>query len=103
MSTLQEQATIITGDPNLASDQKERLVDAVLCRASQGVAEASPVVSDKIWLLLIRGLVLLAAISLGGLVYAILDGNDSTSPDLLLTAFSTALAGLLGLFVNPSK
>ena len=54
--------------------------------------------ATRLWFLLVVGLLILAAISLGGMVYLLADGNDKTDPDAALTAFTTLLAGLLGLF-----
>jgi hypothetical protein len=54
--------------------------------------------AGRLWFALVVGLLVLAAISLGGLVYLLADGNDKTDPDAALTAFTTLLAGLLGLF-----
>ena len=51
-----------------------------------------------LWMAITVGLLLVLLVSLGGLIYLLADGNDETSPDLALTAFSATLAGLLGLF-----
>jgi hypothetical protein len=54
--------------------------------------------ASRLWFILVVGLLVLAAISLGGMVYLLADGSDKTDPDAALTAFTTLLAGLLGLF-----
>lgn len=56
--------------------------------------------SNAMWRWLVPGLLLLALVSVGALAYAILDGNDQTPPDALLTVFTTVFAGLLALFVK---
>jgi hypothetical protein len=53
-----------------------------------------------LWRALVVGLVGILAISLLGIVIAVLDGKTATSPDTLLTIFSSALTGLIGLFVT---
>jgi hypothetical protein len=75
-----------------ASEDVQRLaMQAVMPQPTQ--AEAG-----RLWFVLVVGLLVLAAISLGGLVYLLADGNAKTDPDAALTAFTTLLAGLLGLF-----
>ena len=53
-----------------------------------------------LWKTLVVGLVAILLISLGGIIYTVVDGNNDTTPDVIVTVFSAALAGLLGLFVQ---
>lgn len=46
------------------------------------------------------GLVVLLVISLGGVIWSVIDGNDKTSPDVIVTLFTAVLTGLIGLFVK---
>jgi hypothetical protein len=55
--------------------------------------------TDTIWKWLIVGLLLLIAASIFAVSYAVLDGKETTDPSLLLTVFSTLVAGLLGFFI----
>jgi hypothetical protein len=52
-------------------------------------------VAGVLWILLVGGLVLLLTAALGGLIVMLLEGK---STDVLLTVFTTGLAGLIGLF-----
>lgn len=54
----------------------------------------------RLWLILVLGLVGALLLSGVGVLIAVLDGEDSTSPDVLITMFTTSSAGLLGLFVK---
>lgn len=52
------------------------------------------------WKALIVGLLALLVLALAGVVWAVLDGSESTSPDVLVTVFASVLTGLIGLFVK---
>ena len=54
--------------------------------------------ADRLWFVLVVGLLMLAAISLAGLVFLLADGKEGTEHDAALTAFSSLITGLLGLF-----
>lgn len=56
--------------------------------------------AGSLWRSLITGLVILLVLSLGGVIWAVLDGSESTSPDVIVTLFTAVLTGLLGLFVR---
>ena len=56
--------------------------------------------ANSLWTILVIGLLVLLAISLGGLLYMVGDGKESTSPDLIVTAFTALLTGLLGFFIK---
>jgi hypothetical protein len=56
--------------------------------------------SNELWRWLVPGLMLLVLVSLVGLLWLIADGNEATSPELALTAFTALLTGLLGLFIR---
>jgi len=53
-----------------------------------------------IWKALIVGLLILIAISLVGVFWAVLDGDPKTDGDKALIVFTPLLTGLLGLFVT---
>jgi hypothetical protein len=78
---------------NLSPEGQRAAIESVVPRPGQKTA-------DTIWLILVSGFVFLILVSLVGLLYMIGDGNDNTSPDLVVTAFTTLTAGLLGLFVK---
>jgi hypothetical protein len=53
-----------------------------------------------LWKALVSGLIAVLIFALGGIIWTVVDGKDSTSPDVLLTVFSSVLTGLIGLFVK---
>ncbi|HYI38241.1 MAG TPA: hypothetical protein VEX39_16675 [Thermoleophilaceae bacterium] len=57
--------------------------------------------TNELWLRLITGLLVLTGLALAGLIYLIADGKSS---DIVLTAFTGLLTGLIGLFApSPVK
>jgi hypothetical protein len=52
--------------------------------------------TKTLWIILVGGLVGILLVALIGLIYLLADDIDGT--DVILTVFSSALAGLLGLF-----
>ena len=74
----------------------------------EAIAEAIGISPEKLspkdvsWLYraVIAALIGTMAIALIALSWTILDGNDRTSPDLLLTVFTGALGGLVGFFAR---
>ena len=52
-----------------------------------------------LWKALVVGLLILIGIAAGGVLFAVLDGRDSTDADKVLIIFTPLLTGLLGLFV----
>jgi hypothetical protein len=53
-----------------------------------------------LWRILATALAAVLVLALGGIIWTVVDGRDNTSPDVLVTVFSSALTGLLGLFVK---
>jgi hypothetical protein len=49
----------------------------------------------QLWMTLIRGLLLLLVVALGGLLYLLIDDKGT---DVVITVFTSLLTGLLGLF-----
>jgi hypothetical protein len=60
----------------------------------------SPEAAIGLWRTLVTGLVIVLVLSLIGIMWAVLDGNANTSPDVIVTIFTAALTGLIGLFVR---
>lgn len=57
-----------------------------------------------LWRALTVGLIAIMVIALAGIIFMLADGNDKTSPDVLVTIFASVLTGLIGLFVkSPSS
>ena len=53
--------------------------------------------------ILVLALLAVLVLSVGGIVAASADGNDGTRPDVIMTVFSLALTGLLGLLVKSPR
>ena len=103
------------------SDLVRQVMGAISTTAGEGksdtetkkaVAEAVGISPEKLspkdvsWLYraVVTGLIGTMAVALIAMAWTILDGNDKTSPDLLLTVFTGALGALVGLFVRaPSQ
>lgn len=56
--------------------------------------------ADRLYLWLVPGLLVLVGLAVVGMFLLIYDGKTETAPDLLLTAFTGLLTGLLGLFIR---
>lgn len=56
--------------------------------------------ADRLWQYLVGGLLIILIVALIGILWAVLDGNTKTSPDVAVTVFTATLTGLLGLFVS---
>jgi hypothetical protein len=65
------------------------------------VPTPSKEVTGMLWQTLVIGLVAVLIISLLGIIFTVVDANTATSPDTLITVFTAALTGLIGLFVTP--
>lgn len=90
-----ERAEAVKAVANATSDSSDH-VQALAMQAV--VPPPSQTDASRLWFILVTGLLILAAISLGGLVYLLADGKASTDPDAALTAFTSLVTGLLGLF-----
>lgn len=64
------------------------------------IGSPSQATTDQIYRYLIPGLLILAGLALVGMFFLMADGNEKTPPDLLLTAFTATMTGLLGLFAK---
>jgi len=56
--------------------------------------------ANVLWIVFVAGLTLGMLAALAGILAAVMDGNQMTSADVLVTAFSSILTGLIGLFVK---
>jgi hypothetical protein len=90
--------------PHRATTKDDRLRGAAARARTPRITRPDRRVSDWLWLMLVSGLVIVLVVSLAGVIWTVVDGNDSTSPDVIVTVFSSTLAGLIALFVNtPAK
>lgn len=89
----------------------ERVSEALTATAGQptevqaaAVAAAIPPPTAEgalgLWKALVMGLVVALLLSLLGVLWAVIDANDGTSPDVAVTVFTAILTGLIGLFVK---
>jgi hypothetical protein len=84
-------------------DQNGGTKQADLVSQIAAVPTPSKQVAGVLWKTLVNGLVAVLIISLLGIIYTVVDGNTATSPDTLVTVFTAALTGLIGLFANPKS
>ena|SRR5215211_7177308 len=83
------------------SDQvKSAAVSAAI--ASAGIPVPPPQETGFLWKMLVVTLSLGLLGIIGAIIYAALDGRDTTATDVLITIFTGLLGALIGLFV-PSK
>lgn len=71
--------------------------------AAAAAAAVGPPVGKTVgvlWTILVGGLVAAVLGALVGIIWTVLDDKDGTSPDVIVTVFSSALAALIGLFVK---
>jgi len=74
----------------------------------KAVAQAMGISADKLsphdvgrlYKAVVGGLLAIMIIALTAFSWTILDGNDKTTPDLLLTVFTGSLGALVGFFVR---
>ena len=90
--------TIVEDDSVDSSEKTDRIMDALTDRSMDAPTDQKTI--KNLWLILVVGLVAALLISVFGVLIAVLDGKDTTSPDVLITMFTTTSAGLLGLFVK---
>lgn len=65
-----------------------------------GIGPADTKTSNFLWKTLVVGLTVGLLASLAGLLFGVLDANPATTTDVIVTAFTAILTGLLGLFVK---
>ena len=69
----------------------------IAARGDRSVGQPSGAEVNRLWTILVAGLVAVTLIALIGVIYAVGAGK---SPDVLVTVFTSALTGLIGLFVR---
>jgi hypothetical protein len=73
--------------------------EPVEVRAAVAAARATAAVRT-LWKILVSALSVVLVIALAGIIFTIADRNPDTSPDVIMTVFTSALTGLIGLFVK---
>ncbi len=78
-------------------------VKAAVAAAAAGAAVPEPSLPSDVgflWKALVVGMLTILVIALGGIIFTVADGNNATSPDVIVTIFTSVLTGLIGLFVR---
>jgi hypothetical protein len=85
-----------------ASNESVEVKAAVGAAASVAstLQEPPPATVGVLWKILVTALAVVLVIALAGIIWTVVDGDGNTSPDVIVTVFSSALTGLLGLFVK---
>jgi hypothetical protein len=93
-------AAALTATQGETDTVKAAAVSAAASAAAGAVGQPDSRTSQLLWLMLvpILGAIVLAS-AIGGIVYAL--ENKSAPPDVVITLFTTAFSGLIGLFVKP--
>jgi hypothetical protein len=91
-------STAMTAVGETADPQVKAAVAAAAVTAS--IPPPSPAEAAPLWKILVGGLVAVLILALGGIIWTVADSDSGTSPDVIVTVFSSALTGLIGLFVK---
>ena len=75
-------------------------VGAAAASAAAPIPNPPPAEASVLWQILVIALSAVLVIALAGIIWTVVDANSNTSPDVIVTVFSSALTGLLGLFVK---
>ncbi|HEU0019934.1 MAG TPA: hypothetical protein VFQ14_06550 [Thermoleophilaceae bacterium] len=93
MDNAQQQAVLdqtVSALRQQGQEAEARALEQVVPAPTQGAA-------DKLWMVLVAGLVGLLTIAIVGLIYAVVDDKPT---DVLVTVFTGLVTGLLGLFAK---
>jgi hypothetical protein len=86
------------------ANQPVEVKAAAVGAAIAAISSPPPPVVAFIWKMLVGGLILALLAALAGIIFVVVDGSESTSPDVIVTVFTSVLTGLIGLFVrSPSQ
>jgi hypothetical protein len=92
--------TTISSAIAATTNATEDVQKAAVAAAVASMPPPPPPVVGVLWKSLVWGLLAVLLISLIGIVFTVLDKDANTSSDVLVTVFTAALTGLLGLFVK---
>jgi cation transporter-like permease len=84
----------------VANESEEVKAAVGAAAATAAVPTPPPTAVGTLWTILIVGLVLAVLGSLAGVIVVVADGKSTTDPNVIVTIFTTTLAGLIGLFVK---
>jgi hypothetical protein len=83
-----------------ATQGEDPQVRAAAAGGAASIPSPDGAAAGWLWKALVLGLVVILVIVVGGVIWTAVDGNDKTVPDVLVTIFTSALTGLIGLFVR---
>jgi hypothetical protein len=95
---LGETADAVTKALDAVKDESVQVKEAAVNAVASSAPIGSPTKVDGLWWAIVIGLLVLLGVTLIGLLWTVLDGNDKTSADKVLIVFTPLLTGLLGLF-----
>jgi hypothetical protein len=92
--------TLVTAALNATQNESDTVKTAAINAAAGLVPEPSGRTANLLWLILVSVLAaVVLASAIATVVYAL--QNKAAPPDILITIFTTAFSGLIGLFVKP--
>ncbi len=83
-----------------ATEGEDLQVRAAAAGGAASIPSPDAAAVDWLWKALVLGLVSILVLAIAGVIWTVADGNDKTTPDVLVTIFTSALTGLIGLFVR---
>jgi hypothetical protein len=75
-------------------------VGAAAATAATRIPKPTDTEAGVLWTILVTALSVVLVIALAGIIWTVIDAKENTSPDVIVTVFSSALTGLIGLFVK---
>jgi di/tricarboxylate transporter len=83
-----------------ATKNEEPEIRAAAAGGAASIPAPAGAAVSWLWKALVLGLVAILVIAVAGVIWTVVDGNADTTPDVLVTIFTSALTGLIGLFVR---
>jgi hypothetical protein len=96
----QKTAASLTVAANAANGLDPAAQTAAMQAQTTGIVGPDLETSDRLWTAIVYGLLAVLIMALIGLIALLIIGK---TPDTVVTVFTAALTGLLGLFVTPPK
>jgi hypothetical protein len=90
-----DRTTLDTAEKQQAKESIEKAITAAAAKLPGPDAGTA----NTLWRIFVFTLSLTLVLSVLGVIWTVVDGKESTSPDVIITIFTASLAGLIGLFV----
>ena len=101
MATFQENVeAAVAGAVSGTAGETDAVKTAAVAAATAAIPAPPPQDVGWLWKMLVGGLLFVMVLSLGGIVWSVMDGEKTTSSDVLVTIFTATLTALMGLFVK---